>query len=179
MNKSVVLRLCHRPGRDQRISSHVALVARAFGADGIIFADYQAKKVKASLEKVNEEWGGSFFVKGGESWRREVDDWRSKGGKVVHLTMYGLPVDEEISEIRKCDDVLVVIGAGKVPGELYNLADFNVAIGNQPHSEVSALALFLDRLYKGVELKKEFSDAKKRIVPSDSGKKVENLKERE
>lgn len=179
MNKSVVLRLCHRPGRDQRVSSHAALVARAFGADGIIFADYKAKKMRESLEGVNEEWGGNFFVKGGRSWREVVDDWRSEGGVVAHLTMYGLPVDEEISEIRKCDDVLVVIGAGKVPSELYELADFNVAVGNQPHSEISALALFLDRIFKGEELKKEFYDAKRRIVPSDSGKRVENLKKRD
>ena len=30
-----VLRIGHRPGRDKRVTTHVALVARAFGAGGI------------------------------------------------------------------------------------------------------------------------------------------------
>lgn len=172
MSEIVILRLGHRPGRDQRVSTHVALVARAFGADGIIFPDYGAKKVKRSLEKVNENWGGSFFVRGGESWREEIKDWKSGGGSVAHLTMYGRPVSEEVPKVRK-NDLLIVVGAEKVPGEVYKLADFNIAVGNQPHSEISALAVFLDRLFKGQELEKEFPEAKRRIVPSDSGKKVE------
>ena len=31
-----VLRLGHRPGRDRRVTTHVALVARAFGADKVL-----------------------------------------------------------------------------------------------------------------------------------------------
>ncbi|MGI0148094.1 MAG: tRNA (cytidine(56)-2'-O)-methyltransferase, partial [Thermoplasmata archaeon] len=31
-----VLRLGHRPSRDKRVTTHVALVARAFGAAGIL-----------------------------------------------------------------------------------------------------------------------------------------------
>lgn len=172
MSEVVVLRLGHRPGRDERVSTHVALVARAFGADGIIFANYGAKKVKRSLEEVSEDWGGSFFVEGDESWQEKVKDWKSEGGKVAHLTMYGQPVGEEAPEIRE-EDLLVVVGAEKVPGDVYKLADFNIAVGDQPHSEISALAVFLDRLFKGQELKREFPGAKRRIVPSDSGKKVE------
>ncbi len=171
MSEVVVLRIGHRPGRDLRISTHAALVARAFGAKGIIFSNYEAKKTRESLERVNENWGGSFFVEGGKSWRKVIDDWQSSGGVVAHLTMYGLPVREVIPKIRD-EDVLVVIGAEKVPGEIYNLVDFNVAVGNQPHSEISALAVFLDRLFEGEELEEEFQGARRKIIPSESGKKV-------
>lgn len=170
----MVLRMGHRPVRDQRMSTHAGLVARAFGADGIIFADHNVKKVKESLKRVNENWGGSFSIESGESWREVINEWKSSDGLVVHLTMYGLPVDEEISKFRG-KDLLVVIGAEKVPGEVYELADFNVAIGNQPHSEISSLAVFLDRFFEGKELEKDFPEAKRRIIPSSSGKKVEDL----
>jgi len=34
------------------------------------------------------------------------------------------------------------VRAEKVPAEMYDLADWNVAVDNQPHSEVAALASF-------------------------------------
>lgn len=174
MSEVVILRMGHRPGRDERVSTHVSLVGRAFGADGIIFAGYEAKKVRKSLVEVNERWGGSFYVEGGKSWREVIRDWQSDGGLVAHLTMYGLPLDEEIQNVRD-EDVLIVIGAEKVPGEVYDMADFNLAVGNQPHSEIAALAVFLDRFFEGEEMKREFSDAQRKIVPSGSGKEVEEF----
>ena len=32
----IILRLGHRPERDKRITTHVALTARAFGAEGML-----------------------------------------------------------------------------------------------------------------------------------------------
>ncbi|KXA91066.1 hypothetical protein AKJ65_01165 [candidate division MSBL1 archaeon SCGC-AAA259E19] len=164
----------HRPGRDRRISTHVALAARALGADGIIFSEYSAKKTKKSLEKVNRKWGGSFFVEGDENWREVIQDWHSSGGKVVHLSMYGLPLGEEVPKLRG-DDILIIVGAEKVPSEVYELADLNISVGNQPHSEISAMAIFLDRFFDGKELGKNFSGAKRKIVPSNSGKEVKKV----
>lgn len=175
MSEVIVLRMGHRPFRDKRISTHVVLVARAFGADGIIFVEQKIKKVKESLEKINERWGGSFFIEGGKSWKETIKEWKSSGGIIAHLTMYGIPVNEEIPKIENDEDLLVVVGAEKVPGEVYELADFNVAVGNQPHSEVSALAVFLDRFFGGEELKKEFSNPERKIIPSDSGKEVKDF----
>jgi len=120
-----VLRIGHRPFRDKRITTHVALVARAFGADKIF----------------------------------------------IDTTMYGLLLDDVIPEVRKHKDVLVVVGSEKVPAELFEMVDYNVAVGNQPHSEVAAVALFLDRYFEGKWLKKRFN-GKIRIFPSKSGKKV-------
>ena len=92
---------------------------------------------------------------------------------MVHLTMYGSNLPDVIDEIRGSSSLglLVVVGAEKVPAEMYQLADWNVAVGNQPHSEVAALAVFLDRLFEGRELAAEFEGGLK-IVPSSSGKQV-------
>jgi len=62
-----------------------------------------------------------------------------------------------------------------VPGEIYGLADYNVAVTGQPHSEISSLALFLDHLFAGTELRKEFPGAQIRIIPSKAGKQTEEL----
>ncbi len=171
----VVLRLGHRVARDRRISTHVALVARAFGAEGVVFVGEVEESVLRSVEGVVERWGGPFFVDRVDSYREYIREWKRMGGVVVHLTMYGENVEESdvlerIRETKK--DLLVVVGAEKVPRDVYELADFNVAIGNQPHSEVAALAVFLDRLYRGRELAKEFYNAKLRIIPSKRGKRV-------
>ena len=57
-----------------------------------------------------------------------------------------------------------------MPGEVYKLADYNIAVTSQPHSEVAALAITIHDLQKGEELKKVFGDYKLRIVPSANRK---------
>ncbi|MET1160231.1 MAG: tRNA (cytidine(56)-2'-O)-methyltransferase [Thermoprotei archaeon] len=173
MPKIYVLRYGHRPSRDKRITTHVGLVARAFGAHGFILSDVHDEKVVFSLRKVIEKWGGELHIETGVNHKEYIRKWKDRGGIVVHLTMYGIPVDEVIDEIRKSGkDILIVVGAEKVPRYFYELADYNVAIGNQPHSEVAALAVFLDRYYQGKELYLSFPNAKIKIVPSPKGKKV-------
>jgi tRNA (cytidine56-2'-O)-methyltransferase len=129
------------------------------------------KGVEESLARVAERWGGNFGLRAGVSWKREVVSWKERGGKVVHLTMYGSQLMEALGEIRRSPEILVVVGAEKVPAEMYQLADWNIAVGNQPHSEVAALAVFLDRLFEGRELSKEFEGGLK-IIPSPRGKHV-------
>jgi tRNA (cytidine56-2'-O)-methyltransferase len=128
-----------------------------------------------SIAGVVSRWGGSFFCSDGVKWKRCIHDWKEDGGTVVHLTMYGQNLSDVIEEIRRKDPVLVVVGAEKVPGEIYGLADYNVAVTGQPHSEVSSLALFLDRFFRGEELLAAYPDAKIRIIPSKAGKKTEEL----
>ena len=172
--KVVVLRMGHRPGRDRRVTTHVGLVARAFGTDGVIISGVRDPEVEGSIKKVVENWGGPFSVQSGGRWESWIEKWRSDGGLVVHLSMYGQPLDEVIEKLGG-KDLLVVVGAEKVPEKLFELADFNVAVGPQPHSEVAALAVFLDRFFGGAELKKEFKKAKLRITPAEKGKKVEKV----
>lgn len=171
-----VLRYGHRPERDKRITTHVMLVARAFGANGFILGDVVDESILKAYHKVTNTWGGSLYFEMGVNSEKYCIDWKKQGGLVVHLTMYGLPVDDVISEIRSSGkDLLVVVGAKKVPRFFYEVADYNVAIGNQPHSEVAALALFLDRLYEGRELYIRFSNAKVEVIPSPRGKRVLKL----
>jgi len=170
-----VLRYGHRRSRDKRITTHVGLVARAFGADRLILTGEKDEGVIESLQDVVKRWGGKFEVAYTRSWREFVKKWR---GFTVHLTMYGIGVDEKIDEIRKRsrrEDMLIFVGAEKVPPEIYRIADYNIAIGNQPHSEVAALAVFLDRFFEGRELKTTFKNAKMKIVPQEHGKKVIRL----
>ena len=60
-----------------------------------------------------------------------------------------------------------------MPPEIYALADSNIAVSSQPHSEVAALAVFLHEYFDGKELEKKFKNAKIRVVPQERGKKVE------
>ena len=172
----VVLRMGHRIPRDQRVTTHVCLTARAFGADGVIVSDVVDEKLEATIKKVVENWGGPFFIQTGPPWRRVVEDWLSRGGEVVHLTQYGLPVIDVIDEIRRSGkDKLVVVGAKKQPREIYELATYNVSVTSQPHSEVAALCMFLHLLWRGEEFKKEFQGARLKVIPQPKGKKVVRL----
>ena len=168
MIRITVLRLGHRFARDKRLSTHVALTARAFGAERIVF-DVQDSEVRESVDAINESWGGDFKVEFIKNWKTFIERF---DGVKVHLTMYGLNLNDNIEEIRnQGKDVLVIVGGQKVPSEVYHMVDYNIGVGNQPHSEVAALAVFLDRLADGAELEKDFK-GKKRIVPQERGKKV-------
>lgn len=162
-----VLRLGHRRQRDARVTTHVALTARAFGADGITVSEADAKLEK-TIRDVVERFGGPFEVETGVAWKPLVRNWRSRGGVVVHLTMYGEALDPVVPKLLG-KDVLLVVGAEKVPGDLYALADHNVGVGNQPHSEVAALAIALDRLTAGAWARKKFA-GRMQVVPNPRGK---------
>ena len=174
-----VLRLGHRPERDKRITTHVALTARAFGADKIIIAAEEDEHVKESVEDVVRRWGGPFWIEFNPSWKRTMREWKESGGIIAHLTMYGVHIDDALPEImaemKAGKDVMIVVGAEKVPREVYEMANYNVAVGNQPHSEVAALAVFLDRLLDGEGLRKEFQNARLKIIPQERGKRVIEL----
>lgn len=165
-----VLRIGQRVVRDDRVTTHVALVARAFGASKIYMNEVNPE-IKDTLEKINDRWGGEFEIKFIENWK-EIIKQRKKLSKIVHLTMYGENIQNVESKLENEKDLLIVVGAEKVPREMYDFADYNVAIGNQPHSEVSALAICLDRIHKGNQFSKSFDNAQQTIIPSKQGKKV-------
>lgn len=167
-----VLRLGHRRQRDARVSTHCGLVARAFGAKEIIYIGEHDPKLLESVRSVAKRWGGPFSASYEKSWRAAIKKYRKKGYAAVHLTMYGIPIEKAIRDIRKRKNVLVIIGAEKVPGEVYKMADFNVAVTNQPHSEIAALAVFLHEYFGGKELSKKFERARIKIIPQERGKKI-------
>jgi len=162
-----VLRLGHRKDRDKRVTTHVGLVARAFGADEFLIST-KDEGIERTLRDVVTRFGGNFKVKSGIRWRKIIE--KCEGVK-VHLTMYGEHIDEMIPKIPKNADLLIIVGAGKMPGEVFKAADFNVAVGNQPHSEVAALALLMDRFLDGEGLRTDFH-GRMRIIPCKNGKKV-------
>lgn len=177
MPEIVVLRWGHRPQRDVRLTTHVALTARALGASGLVLTDIEAKEIKENIENVTKDWGGQFFLKTGKPWKEVVKDWKTKGGIVIHLTAYGenIETSDVFQRIKACrKDILIIVGGQKVPREFFSedVCDFNVGIGNQPHSECASLAVFLDRFFEGKELTKSFESAKIRIIPQKRGKKI-------
>ena len=172
-----VLRLGHRPGRDERTTTHVGLTARALGADRVVLAADGASRA-ATIEDITDRFGGPFDVETTES---PFGILRNFEGRVVHLTMYGERIQDVAREVREAHregPLLVVVGAEKVPFDVYEVADWNVGVTNQPHSEVAGLAVLLDRLFEGRELDREWVDADRQVVPMEAGKRVESPEER-
>lgn len=167
-----VLRLSHRIIRDARITTHVALVARAFGAKGLYYAGERDKEFERVIEKVCKTWGGEFKIEYIKNPVSFIKRWIEDDGVVVHLTMYGINLHKVINDIKKLKKILIVVGSTRVPKIYYELSTFNVAVGHQPHSEIAAIAIFLDRIYEGRELETRFSDAKLEIIPSYKGKRI-------
>jgi tRNA (cytidine56-2'-O)-methyltransferase len=166
-----VLRLGHRPGRDDRMTTHVGLTARALGADRAVFGD-AASGAADTVADITERFGGPFDVEVTDSPKGIIAGF---DGTVAHLTMYGLPVQDVQDDLRAAhrgEPLLVVVGAEKVSFDVYEHADYNVAVTNQPHSEVAGLAVFLDRLFDGRELDREWADADRHVVPQATGKRV-------
>lgn len=162
-----VLRLGHRPERDKRITTHVCLTARALGADRVVVTE-RDDRVVDGVRSVTARFGGPFEIESGLPYRPLLKGF---DGEKVHLTMYGLQMEEVVPRLRfPARDLLVVVGAEKVPRDVYDLVDHNVAVGNQPHSEVAALALFLYALQGPAALRKTFTGGAMEVVPSARGK---------
>ncbi len=174
-----MLRLGHRPARDKRVTSHLALVARAFGANGFLLEGICDPSVERTIERANRCWGEALgHYECNVSGKRLVREWKKEGGEVIHLTMYGVPFWEVIDVIRASPKPkLVVVGAEKVERYYYDEADYNVSVGLQPHSEIAALAIFLDRLFQGSWSRLEARDPALSIVPEPRGKRVIRLKD--
>ena len=168
-----ILRLGHRPSRDKRITTHCALVARALGAKKIIISGEEDAELVLRLNALAKKWGGKFKAEYGKDWKKTIREFE---GTKIHLTMYGEDFRKVISKLRRKkakSGVLLVVGAGKVPRELYDLCDYNAAVGSQPHSEVAAIALFLYELCN--RKLAGFFGGKIKIIPSARGKNVKNV----
>ncbi|MBO4357907.1 MAG: tRNA (cytidine(56)-2'-O)-methyltransferase [Candidatus Methanomethylophilaceae archaeon] len=164
-----IMRIGHRPERDKRVTTHVALSSRALGAKGI-YVDTYDPVLEENIRSVVDRFGGDYSIKTGVTWKEATKDFK---GKIVHLTMYGQQVVDAIPKIPKDEDIMIIVGASKVPFEVYERADFNVSVGNQPHSEIAALAIFLDRYTEGKALYED-RNGKITVVPNERGKTVVN-----
>lgn len=171
----VILRLGHRLPRDERATTHVALVARAFGAEKIYYTGQKDAGFEDSITRISSSWGGGFAAAYATSATAVVKEHKKKGFKIAHLTMYGIPLPEVAERLAEGTDLLVIVGGEKVPAEIYQLADYNVAVTSQPHSEIAALALLLDRVHSGAELERGFDErflGKVKVEPAERGKNI-------
>jgi len=177
-----VLRLGHRRERDKRITSHLGLTARAFGADEVILSGEEDESAIETWRSVSERFGGEFecrYEANPMSFLRRFakDAGDGKPGQIVHLTMYGESWRESISSIESNRPMVIVVGGAKVPGEVFRLANYNISIGNQPHSEVAALGVFLESMIGQIDESKHFQGGEIQVVPSLDRKKVMSLEE--
>jgi len=171
--KIVVLRWGHRYVRDDRATTHLFLVARAFGADKVLYTGQRDQQIEAKIKEVARVWGGVFDVEYKEEGVRVLKAWQRGGGHIVHLSMYGLPLQHVIEDIRRSPaDKLIVVGGAKVPKYVYEVAAWNVAVTSQPHSEIGSLSVFLHEFFEGRELVQSFENAELVIVPQAKGKKI-------
>ncbi len=161
-----VLRLAHRKERDKRLTTHCALISRALGASRINYTGEKDAAFELSIRKVRAKWGGAFQVRYSKGWERVVASAKRAGFKIVHLTMYGEPFESR--QFNKNAKLLVVIGGSKVPRGVYDEADYNLSVTNQPHSEAGALAVFLHSL----SLRPRHAKWKSRIKPNARGKNI-------
>ena len=179
-----VLRLGYRKGRDPRITTHLALVSRALGGTRFLLAGDEDNDLFENVGSVNERFGGEMsceHIKGSMGWLKrfvEEDAGDGEPGVAIHLTMYGQPYREVIPQIRRDRPVVLIVGGAKVPGDVFKYSQYNVAVGNQPHSEVAALALFMEAWIGDGGTERHFPDARLVIEPSARGKSVHD-KERE
>ncbi len=172
-----VLRLDHRRVRDARITTHVCLTARAFGASKVILSGDEDKKIMENVRDVVKRWGGVFEIEYIKNWYKFIEEWKKSGGEVVHLTMYGEAVQAITGKIRESSkDKLVIVGGSRVPSNVYQDADWNVSVTNQPHSEVSALSIFLHTLFEGKEYEIDFNNSELKVIPTAHGKQVQTRK---
>ena len=73
--------------------------------------------------------------------------------------------------------MVIVVGGTKVPGEVFRLANYNISIGNQPHSEVAALGVFLESMIGQIDESTHFQGGEIQVVPSLDRKKVMTMEE--
>jgi tRNA (cytidine56-2'-O)-methyltransferase len=171
-----ILKLDHRPFRDKRITTHCALVSRAFGANAFYYTGVEDNVFEKNIASINKQWGGDFktnYLKKAESF---VNDFK---GIKIHLTMYGEQIVSRIEDIKKDSttmNLLIIVGGPKVSRFFYEASDYNISVTNQPHSEVAALAIILNFINPNALSTDIFIDKKIKIEPTKRNKKVISLK---
>jgi tRNA (cytidine56-2'-O)-methyltransferase len=176
--KLTILKLDHRPFRDKRITTHCALVSRAFEANEFYFSGIEDHKLIKNINNINNNWGGSFNISYTSTPISLIKDYKKKDYLIVHLTMYGLDIREAIPKIKNKGGkkILIIIGGPKVPKIYYEVSDYNISVTNQPHSEVAALSMFLYLINPSSLKPKNYKNSKIKIIPNNDIKKVINLK---
>src|SRR3989338_1071669 len=167
--KIEILRLNHRISRDKRVSSHVGLTARAFGASKLYYSGQKDSNIEESIKKIVDKFGGPFEIKYCDNEIKLIKEKKKEDFVIVHLTVYGKDFKEFKNKLD--NNILIIVGGEKVEPEFYELSDYNLSVGNQPHSEIAALGIFLYDLFG---CKTKFNDAKVEIIGMERGKLIKS-----
>ncbi len=166
-----ILRLSHRLPRDCRITTHVALSARAFGATAMHYSGMHDQEMEDAVHKITLRFGGTFtthYITNEQSFLKQK---KKEGYTLIHLTVYGTSF-QELPQEQTNDKILLIVGGEKVPPYIYHLSDYNISVVNQPYSEVAALSLVLYHIH-GIET--DYAHAQRRIIGQKRGKKIETF----
>jgi tRNA (cytidine56-2'-O)-methyltransferase len=68
-----VLRIGQRVVRDDRVTTHVALVARSFGAQKIYMNEVNPE-IKYTISSINKTWGGNFKIEIISEWKKIIKE---------------------------------------------------------------------------------------------------------
>ena len=68
-----VLRIGQRVVRDDRVTTHVALVARSFGAKKIYMNEINPE-INDTVSKINRTWGGDFKIEMNDDWKKIIKE---------------------------------------------------------------------------------------------------------
>ncbi|MEM0149397.1 MAG: hypothetical protein QXW10_00675 [Candidatus Micrarchaeaceae archaeon] len=143
-------------------SLNIAETARAFGASEIVFNGKPDASLKRKISLLNSKWGGKFSVLFISNYMEFIKTKASY--KKVLLSRFGTPISKCIYTLRTYKNLLVIITMKEAQKSVSRIADFSVSITAQPHSGVSALAVFLHMFYEGRELAMHFENAKYKIA---------------
>jgi tRNA (cytidine56-2'-O)-methyltransferase len=147
------------------------MVARAFGASELIFSSKKDPRLTKLVRSNNKKWGGSFSVGFEPDYMKVLDS--NNNYKSVYLTRYGMPLQDVIGTLRTYKNLVLIVTNKEAFGPAYTKADFSVSITAQPHSSVSAIAVFLHEFYSGRELAMRFENARYKVIPSEQGAHIE------
>ena len=105
-----VVRIGQRVVRDDRVTTHVALVSRAFGAEKIFMTEVNPE-IKDTLEKINKTWGGNFMVEFIDKWKSIIKKKKEENFRIVHLSMYGENINDVQEKLREEESGVYGVGA--------------------------------------------------------------------
>ncbi len=169
-----VFRYGHRIVRDKRVTTHCALVSRALGAKEMIYCGQEDNELFENIRRIDKKFGSDFKITYVDNYIKKLEELK-KDNILVHLTMYGQNIVDTVKQIKLAKTskgIVLIVGSQKVPVSVYHISDYNASVTNQPHSEIAALAITLDRLNPNILNDNEgFSDAKVKLVGDNDAKR--------
>ncbi|EQD48684.1 tRNA 2'-O-methylase [mine drainage metagenome] len=154
----------------------LCLIARAFGASGIVFTS-EDKRLESKSQRfckdICDKWGGKFSVSFTANWKSYLREKRNY--KTIYLTRYGIPMKQMEYTIRTYKNVLAIVSFSEKIKELYTIADFNISITSQPHTTASSITALLRTYYHDRELSMHFENAKYKIIPEQHGIHIDKM----